>query len=300
MHSIDSQEYWEKRHSFARTKWKVGIALIPICALIIFLLKGEPMGIVLTIGIWSLFYLWHSNYERREFIQPRIRSAREASQASGEFIDNYTFPQGIMQNIKTKYGHLSDTEIDEVLELLKEYFHMCSIATIGAAGSASIKKEKEILCVGMPSKIVDEAWHEFILFTKDYAEFCKKALGKFLHHTPSSAMSDGTSLETAIQNAWRIACHRSELNPVDTSDLPAIFGIDKKLGVKDGFSYEPSVLVQKQKNNNARGSCGGGGYYGASSSFGCSATGTDPSNCGLGGCGGNDGAHGCSGGCGGD
>ena len=82
------------------------------------------MGIVLTIGIGSLFYLWHSNYERREFIQPRIRSAREASLASGEFIDNYTFPQGITQNIKTKYDHLSDSEINEVLELLKEYFHM--------------------------------------------------------------------------------------------------------------------------------------------------------------------------------
>lgn len=298
MNNIDSQEYWAKRHSFTQLKWKVGVTLIPVYVLIIYLFKDEPVLVVLAIGIGSLFYLWHSDYERREFIQPRIRSAREASQALGKFIDSYTFPQGMMQNIKTKYDHLSDSEIAEVLELLKEYFHMCSIATIGAASSANISKEKEILCVGMPSKIVDEAWHEFILFTKNYAEFCEKALGRFLHHTPSSAMSKGTSLEIAIQNAWRIACHRAELNPADTSELPAIFSVDEQLGIKDGFIYEPSVLAKKQKDKNAKGSCGGGGYYGESSSFGCSGSGSDPSNCGLGGCSSADG--GCGGGCGGD
>lgn len=35
-----------------------------------------------------------------------------------------------------------------------------------------------------PSKVVDYAWHEFILFTKLYENFCKEKLGKFIHHTP--------------------------------------------------------------------------------------------------------------------
>ena len=32
---------------------------------------------------------------------------------------------------------------------------------------------------------IDIAWHEFILMTKDYEQFCHKYLGRFIHHTPS-------------------------------------------------------------------------------------------------------------------
>jgi len=39
--------------------------------------------------------------------------------------------------------------------------------------------------LGMPSKDVDEIWHQFILFTREYAQFCDDTLGYFLHHSPS-------------------------------------------------------------------------------------------------------------------
>ncbi|WP_395373856.1 adenosylmethionine decarboxylase [Marinicella sp. W31] len=37
-----------------------------------------------------------------------------------------------------------------------------------------------------PSKIVDQIWHQFILFTQDYGAFCELYLGRFIHHTPSA------------------------------------------------------------------------------------------------------------------
>jgi len=36
-----------------------------------------------------------------------------------------------------------------------------------------------------PSKIVDKAWHEFILFTKAYANYCELHFKRFIHHSPS-------------------------------------------------------------------------------------------------------------------
>lgn len=36
-----------------------------------------------------------------------------------------------------------------------------------------------------PSLIVDLAWHEFILFTRYYNEFCQSHYQRFIHHTPS-------------------------------------------------------------------------------------------------------------------
>jgi len=37
----------------------------------------------------------------------------------------------------------------------------------------------------MPSEIVYVAWHEFLLFTREYQVFSQKAMGRFLHHTPT-------------------------------------------------------------------------------------------------------------------
>lgn len=40
-----------------------------------------------------------------------------------------------------------------------------------------------------PSLPIDQMWHSFILFTKDYAEFCAKA-GGFIHHRPLPSTSE--------------------------------------------------------------------------------------------------------------
>lgn len=36
-----------------------------------------------------------------------------------------------------------------------------------------------------PSELVDLGWHTFLLHTKDYAAFCDRIAGRFLHHVPS-------------------------------------------------------------------------------------------------------------------
>lgn len=32
---------------------------------------------------------------------------------------------------------------------------------------------------------IDEMWHEFILFTEDYMNFCNKFFGEYMHHLPN-------------------------------------------------------------------------------------------------------------------
>ncbi|WP_262703804.1 MULTISPECIES: glycine-rich domain-containing protein [Streptomyces] len=36
-----------------------------------------------------------------------------------------------------------------------------------------------------PSKAVDIGWHIFILHTRDYADFCQRVAGHFIHHVPT-------------------------------------------------------------------------------------------------------------------
>ena len=39
----------------------------------------------------------------------------------------------------------------------------------------------------MHSLAVDEAWHQFVLFTAEYSAFCARYFGRYRHHAPSNA-----------------------------------------------------------------------------------------------------------------
>jgi hypothetical protein len=36
-----------------------------------------------------------------------------------------------------------------------------------------------------PSEIIDGAWHEFILHTKQYTDYCGEQFGRYIHHLPT-------------------------------------------------------------------------------------------------------------------
>ena len=178
-----------------------------------------------------------------------IHIAKKKSEQFGLNIDNYVFPLGVSQNVKKNYPHLTTDQIDEVLLQLKEYFHMCNIGTIGSV--VTKQKSSQVLSVGMPSKIVDQAWHEFILFTKQYSDFCEVALGRFLHHTPSSEMANADDMNRSMRNAWRIAWeigHKITKN--DEYIKPHIDAIITALNCKkDGHQRELLKILEKMDLN---------------------------------------------------
>lgn len=50
-----------------------------------------------------------------------------------------------------------------------------------------------------PSRRVDDVWHQFILHTLIYHEYCTKCYDKYLHHTPSNdSLSNEKQFEQTI------------------------------------------------------------------------------------------------------
>ncbi len=140
-----------------------------------------------------------------------------------EFIDNYQFPKKIKLQVAKKYPHLTEAQLNMVIKQLRVYFHICNDAN----GKF----------ISMPSQVVDEAWHEFILFTRAYDDFCHKALGRFLHHTPSEGMTTPTTAQIGIKRTWKLACKYEGINPKSATVLPLLFGIDALFNIADGFHY---------------------------------------------------------------
>ena len=182
------------------------------------------------------------------------------------YIERYHFHEALITKLSAKHPHLSEPQIELVFQALRQYFHMCN-----HAGRKM---------VAMPSQVVDDVWHEFILFTRAYANFCSRAFGRYLHHTPAEAMQTNTVAQDGIKRAWRLACHHEKISPKNPERLPLIFAIDAQLNIPNGFVY---TLNCSDKNT---------GY--CASHIGCSA------GC-AGGSGGffDGGGSGDAGGCGG-
>ncbi|CAO5175062.1 conserved hypothetical protein [Frankia sp. AiPs1] len=37
----------------------------------------------------------------------------------------------------------------------------------------------------VPSRLVDIGWHTFLLYTRDYTDFCHQIAGRYIHHVPT-------------------------------------------------------------------------------------------------------------------
>jgi hypothetical protein len=212
----------------------------------------------------------------RLLVAKRSRSARKAE----AYIADYTFPTHIERRVRRKLPQLDDEGWTLVERGLREWFICCAW------------RGRTVL--GMPSRAVDEAWHDFLLDSLSYMRFCDVAFGGYLHHTPDEAMS--TPMGDALGDTVR-AWDRSEMGREGESVL---WDLDQRLEIEEPFGVNGVQLVSARTRapypiaggwacgGGAIGEGGGGGghHHGAA---GCSGGGggeAGGSSCGGGGCGG--------------
>lgn len=191
-------------------------------------------------------------------------------QRRGAYIGNYPYQRFLDQRLAARRPELSAEQRAAVFVALNDYFQLC--------------RQAGRRMVAMPSQAADDAWHEFILFTRQYDKFCRHAFGRFLHHTPAEAMRTPTQASDGIKRAWRLACAHEKINPKKPERLPRLFALDAALGIAGGFVYQLDCMAA-HNGADASGYCAS--HIGCSSGSGCSGD-----------SGSSDGG-GCSGGCGG-
>ena len=215
--------------------------------------------------------------------QRQVRLRREA------YIRTFTLPMGLFEKLRGRYPHLSLKDCQLVAQGLRQFF------------LAHLKSGRKY--VSMPSQVVDDLWHEFILYTKNYQHFCRHGFGRFLHHTPAVVLSKGQQGNAGIRRCWTYACHEENINPHKPSRLPLLFALDSKLNLPNGFVYEVDCGgVRRQRDDGSFAYCGadlggsatGCGGDGGSGSDCDSGSGSDSGDSGSGGdgCGGGGGGGG--------
>ncbi len=71
----------------------------------------------------------------------------------------------------------------------------------------------------MYSLRVDEVWHQFVLFTGEYVDYCKNQFGRYVHHSPSNAPDRGQADRAPEATFAEFGARYRELFGVDLPDL---------------------------------------------------------------------------------
>jgi hypothetical protein len=212
----------------------------------------------------------------------KLRNARRA-----EFIRHYSFPKGLIEKLQLRRPGISAKDGQLVARALRQFF------------LAHLKSGRQF--VSMPSQATDDLWHEFILYTRHYDAFCKRAFGRFMHHTPAVVLGPQQRDNAGLRRTWWHCCKDENINPSRPTRLPLLFAIDTKLGIADGFRYVPDCKALRAGGDGSV-YCGGefssSGVDGSTDGFGDGGGGSSGSSNDAGD-GGGDGGGGDGGGCGG-
>ena len=210
------------------------------------------------------------------------RKWRELKRAA--HIRSFTLPAGLFNKLQKHHPNLSYKECQLVAKGLRQFFLTYLMGGLKP--------------VSMPSQVVDDLWHEFILYTKHYEAFCKEAFGTFMHHTPAVVMGSDQSANVGLKRCFYYACRDENINPNKPLSLPLLFAIDAKLNIPNGFRYVADCKnVRRQGDGDAM--VAGAAVYCAGDFATSGATGSDGFGDISGDGGSSDGGGGDGGGCGG-
>lgn len=145
--------------------------------------------------------------------------------ARERFIREFALPRGLYERLRKRRPELELKDCALVARGLRQFF----LAYLRSG----------CRFVAMPSQVVDDLWHEFILYTRAYEAFCGKAFGGFLHHTPAVVLSPDKRNNEGLRRVWWQCCKEENIDPRKPLRLPLLFAIDAKLGIADGFVYKP-------------------------------------------------------------
>lgn len=93
-------------------------------------------------------------------------------------LQNYHMPAPIIEKVKEEnpFNEMKQEEINEYIIEFKKYLAIIVLIQ----GNDKTRYVK----IAMMNNLVDEIWHNFILFSEEYCKFSDMIFGKYLHHYP--------------------------------------------------------------------------------------------------------------------
>lgn len=137
-------------------------------------------------------------------------------------VDAYEFPSSVRQRLRLKHRDLGTESAALIEAATRQWFRILA--------------QNPRARLSMPSLLVDDMWHEFLLHTRDYAAFCDTAFGRLLHRKPEFAITP----HQAASNHSDHLLVTLELARQDENcwpELPLLFRVDHQVGLTGARRY---------------------------------------------------------------
>ena len=112
------------------------------------------------------------------------------------------FPEKVTHELKQKYPDMNPKYYKLALDATEQYFQLHK------------KYSKKFLY--MPSEVADLVWHNFILHTREYMNYCDKEFGTYFHHSPfeikPKTNKEKTHAREQLMGLYMLACQHQEIN----------------------------------------------------------------------------------------
>jgi len=99
---------------------------------------------------------------------------------------------GVIRRYRKEHG-ATQQEAEEVFRETLKWLYLCDQAAAGGPDGFACTITPEL-------EKVDWMWHTFLLFTRDYADFCERHFGTFIHHVPNEDEDEAAQEEEALRS----------------------------------------------------------------------------------------------------
>jgi hypothetical protein len=99
----------------------------------------------------------------------------------------YQHPR-LIERLEERLG-MTNAEAREKFADLKRFLYLCAVSAESLA----------------PTEQIDEVWHNFMLYSEDYARFCDTLCGGMIHHRPWNKAEVAASDWSIVQRTRQLA-----------------------------------------------------------------------------------------------
>jgi len=208
---------------------------------------------------------------------PALSSVKTKPLVSEDWLD-----ENIIQRVQKKHPDWSRSKVVELIREYKNFLYVCA------------RDESE----SVPSAEVDEIWHEHILFTKEYEDWCN-FLGRKIHHNPEK-IGEKKSYEADFQKTKSkiadLSVNLKETKPVKLTPSKTYKKSKSSYSPKSSPSSKSSKLYESSPSYHSDGLVDNLLLYGVTNNIGndCGESYSGHSHSGDSGCSHDSGASSCS------
>jgi len=98
-----------------------------------------------------------------------------------------------------KYEEASHEVSKALFQDVKKFLWASAMLSFEKKKNQNIQELPQSLDIFKFQRSFDEMWHHFILFTKDYMDFCDEFLGMYVHHQPHFGEDKRSTEERKIE-----------------------------------------------------------------------------------------------------